>query len=57
MCFFTIKKCLIKKNLYPVPTTPFLLDVIFKSTIKAVWFLEAGLLVPETLSPLVPTFT
>ena len=42
------------KELYPAPTTPSSLDVILKSTIKIVWFLEAVLLVPETLSPLFP---
>ena len=41
------------KELYSAPTTPSSLDVILKSAIKAVWFL---LLVPETLSPPVPTF-
>ena len=45
------------KELYPAPTNPSSLDVILKSTIKAVWFLEAVLLVAETLSPPVPTFT
>ena len=44
------------KELYPAPTTPSSLDVILKSTIKAVWFLEVVLLVPETLSALVPIF-
>ena len=44
------------KNLYPEPTAPSSLDGIIKNTIKAVWFLEAELLVPETLSPPVPTF-
>ena len=44
------------KELYPAPTTPSSLDVILKSTIKAVWFLEVVLWVPETLNALVPTF-
>ena len=44
------------KELYPASTTPSL-DVILKSTIKAACFLEVELLVPETLSPPVPTFT
>ena len=49
-------KIIIIKKLYLAPTTPSSLDIILKSTIEAVRFLEAGLLVPETLSPLVPTF-
>ena len=44
------------KELYPAHTTPSSLDVILKSSIKVVWFLEAVLLVPETLSTPVPTF-
>ena len=44
------------KELNPAPATPSSLDVILKSTIKAVWFLEVGLLAPETLNFLIPTF-
>ena len=49
-------KIIIIKKLYPVSIAPSSLDIILKSTIKAVWFLEVVLLVPETLSPPVPTF-
>ena len=44
------------KELYPAPTAPSSLEVTLKSTIKAVWFLEATLWVPGTLSLPVPTF-
>ena len=48
--------CDFKKKKNPAPTAASSLDVILKSTIKAVWFLEAVLLVPKTSNPPVPSF-
>jgi len=49
-------KIIIIKKLYPVSIAPSSLDIILKSTIKAVWFLEVAFFLPETLSPPLPAF-